>query len=86
MTLKEEFEKLLCDYKGQLDNSNENSPKVTRYFSQKVVSDEVDNKSQPEELVEDIISLIHSFSGKLYGLRQKIKEEIKCNEKSQTRI
>ena len=47
-----------------------------------VVSDEVDNKSQSEELAEDIITLIHSFSGKLYGLRQKIKKEIKCDEKS----
>lgn len=47
-----------------------------------VVSDEVDNKNQSEELVDDIIALIHSFSGKLYGLRHKIKKEIKCNEKS----
>ena len=35
-----------------------------------------------KELVEDIIALIHSFSGKLYDLRHKIKKEIKCNEKS----
>lgn len=38
MTLKEELEKLLCDYKGQLDISNENSQKITRKFSQKVSS------------------------------------------------
>ena len=47
-----------------------------------VVSDEVDNKSQSEELTEDIIALIHSFSGKLYDLRQKIKKEINCDEES----
>ena len=47
-----------------------------------VVSDETDNKSQSEELAEDIIALIHSFSGKLYGLRHKIKSEIDCNEKT----
>ena len=47
-----------------------------------VVSDEIDNKSQSEELAEDIISLIHSFSGKLYGLRHKIRKEIKCNDES----
>ena len=41
-----------------------------------VVSDEVDPKSESEELAEDIIALIHSFSGKLYGLRHKIKESI----------
>lgn len=49
-----------------------------------VVSDETDNKSQSEELAEDIIALIHSFSGKLYGLRHKIKKEIQiqCDEKA----
>lgn len=41
-----------------------------------IVSDETENKSQSEELAEDIITLIHSFSGKLYGLRHKIKKEI----------
>ena len=29
-----------------------------------------------EELAEDIISIIHSFSGKLYGMRNKIKEKL----------
>lgn len=38
-----------------------------------IVSDETNNKSESEELAEDIIALIHSFSGKLYGLRDKIK-------------
>lgn len=41
-----------------------------------VVSDETENKSQSEEFAEDIIALVHSFSGKLYRLRYKIKEEI----------
>lgn len=41
-----------------------------------IVSDETENKSQSEELAEDIITLIHSFSGKLYSLRHKIKKEI----------
>ena len=45
-----------------------------------VVSDEVDIKTQSEELAEDIITLIHSFSEKLYGLRDKIKKEIKHND------
>lgn len=42
-----------------------------------VVSDEIESESQSEELAEDIIALIHSFSGKLYGLRHKIKKEIR---------
>ena len=33
-------------------------------------------KSIQEELAEDIISIIHSFSGKLYGMRNKIKEKL----------
>lgn len=41
-----------------------------------VASDETESKSQSEELAEDIITLIHSFSGKRYGLRHKIKKEI----------
>lgn len=47
-----------------------------------VVSDEIDNKIQSEELAEDIIGLIHSFSGDLYGLRHKIKSEIDCDEET----
>ena len=47
-----------------------------------VVSDETDCKSQSEELAEDIIGLIHSFSGELYGLRHKIKSEIDCDEET----
>lgn len=39
-----------------------------------VVSSDVQDKSLSEELAEDIISIIHSFSGKLYGLRHTIKE------------
>ena len=41
-----------------------------------VVSEEETTKTQSEELAEDIIALIHSFSGKLYGLRKRIKEGI----------
>lgn len=41
-----------------------------------IVSTETEDKTISEELAEDIISIIHSFSGKLYGLRKKVKEEI----------
>ena len=41
-----------------------------------IVSEEVDHKSDSEELAEDIIALIHSFSGDLKGLRHAIKESI----------
>ena len=42
-----------------------------------VVSSETLDKSTSEELAEDIISIIHSFSGKMYGLRSTIKQGIK---------
>jgi excisionase family DNA binding protein len=41
-----------------------------------VVSDEKDDKSVQEEMVEDMMSLIACFSGKLYGMRSKQKREL----------
>ncbi|MDO4895999.1 MAG: IS607 family transposase [Moraxella sp.] len=44
-----------------------------------IISDDVLDKTMNEELAEDIVSIIHSFSGKMYGLRSKIKEQIKAD-------
>ena len=41
-----------------------------------VISDEENDKSAEEELAEDLVSIIHSFSGKLYGLRGKVRKKI----------
>lgn len=49
-----------------------------------VISDETKEKSIEEELAEDIISIIHSFSGKLCGLRKKINLEINKIEGGET--
>ena len=50
------------------------------YFNIKYTSSKDDTEqSIEEELTEDIISIIHSFSGKLYGMRKKIVKE-KINE------
>lgn len=35
-----------------------------------------DDKTISEELAEDIISIIHSFSGKLYEMRRKVREAL----------
>lgn len=40
-----------------------------------VVADETKSKSAQEEMVEDMMALIASFSGKLYGMRGKAKKE-----------
>ena len=41
-----------------------------------IMSDEISDKSVQEELVEDMMALIASFSGKLYGMRSKAKKEL----------
>ena len=41
-----------------------------------VISEEIQEKSIQEELAEDIISIIHSFSSELYGIKNKIKEKL----------
>lgn len=51
---------------------------LERYFSSygvkiHVVDGEDDKKSLQEELVDDLISIVTSFSGKLYGLRSHTK-------------
>lgn len=33
-------------------------------------------KSIKEELAEDIVSIIHSFSGKLYCMRKTVKDKV----------
>lgn len=52
---------------------------ICKHFGTEIVILSEDQKSQTveEELAEDIISIIHSFSGKLYGRRRKnVKREI----------
>lgn len=41
-----------------------------------VVNSEETNNGIEEELAEDIISIIHSFSGKLYGMRSRVRERV----------
>ena len=36
-----------------------------------IISDDIKGRLIQEELAEDIISIIHSFSEKLYGMRNK---------------
>lgn len=45
-----------------------------------IVKDIKSNKSVQEELVEDMMSLIASFSGKLYGMRSKKRMENELDE------
>lgn len=52
--------------------------KFFKYFGTEIiVICSEDSKSVQEELVEDMMSLIASFSGRLYGLRSKNKKKLK---------
>lgn len=41
-----------------------------------VLSETKNEKSIEEELAEDIVSIIYNFSGKLYGMRKTVKDEV----------
>lgn len=41
-----------------------------------IVSGEEENRTMEEELAEDIISIIHSFSGNLYGMRKTVRTKV----------
>ena len=52
---------------------------ICKFFGTEIVvlSENDSDKTIKEELAEDIISIIHSFSGKLYGMRRKeVKSKI----------
>lgn len=76
--------RLFVNYKDRLTRFGFNYIKQICDFHQVeiiVVSDVKDKKSESEELAEDIIALINSFSGKLYGLRDKIKKGLEDDDK-----
>ena len=47
-----------------------------------VVSTETQEKTVQEELAEDLCAIIHSFSGKLYGMRGKVGKRIENKVKA----
>lgn len=76
--------RVFINYKDRLTRFGFNYIKQICDFHQVeiiIVSDMKDKKSESEELAEDIIALIHSFSGKLYGLRHKIKKGLEEDDK-----
>ena len=51
-----------------------------------IVSSEENDKSLEVELSEDIISVIHSFSGKLYGMRSKLRKAVNKELTNETAV
>lgn len=76
---EDKVDRIFISYKDRLTRFGFNYLKaICDYHNTQivVVSSETLDKSTSEELAEDIISIIHSFSGKMYGLRSTIKQRI----------
>ena len=76
---EDKVKRIFINYKDRLTRFGFNYiEKICKFHNVEIiiVSEEINDKSISEELAEDIISLIHSFSGKLYGMRNKIKEKL----------
>lgn len=79
MVMNDEINRIFILYKDRLTRFGFNYlEQICNKFRTKiiVISTEIEEKSIQEELAEDIISIIHSFSGKLYGMRNTIKEKL----------
>ena len=71
--------RIFITYKDRLTRFGFNYlQEICKFHSTSVIpiSNEILEKSIQEELVEDLIAIIHSFSGKLYGLRKSQLKEI----------
>lgn len=79
MVMNDEIDRIFILYKDRLTRFGFHYlEQICDKFGTKiiVISKEIQEKSTQEELAEDIISIIHSFSGKLYGMRNAIKEKL----------
>lgn len=73
-----DYGRVLVTYEDKLTRFG--FPYLERYFdcygiTVTVIEDETD-KSAQEELVDDLIKLVASFSGKLYGMRSSKKQQV----------
>lgn len=76
---KGEVNRIFISYKDRLTRFGFNYIKQICDFNNVeivIMSDDQSDKSLEFELAEDIISIIHSFSGKLYGLRKEVKSKV----------
>lgn len=79
MVMNDEIDRIFILYKDRLTRFGFNYlEEICDRFGTKiiVISTKIEEKSIQEELAEDIISIIHSFNGKLYGLKNTIKEKL----------
>lgn len=79
MVQTDSIDRVFVSYKDRLTRFGFNYLKaICDYHKTEIIimSSETTTKSTSEELAEDIVSIIHSFSGKMYGLRSAIKKRI----------
>lgn len=79
MIQRDEVNRVFITYKDRLTRFGYNYIKMICDYHKTeivVISSEEMDKSVSEELAEDIIAIIHSFSGKLYGMRRTVKERV----------
>ena len=76
---KDKINRIFITYRDRLTRFGFNYlQEICKYHNTSIiqVSKEIVEKSLQDELVEDLISIIHSFSGKLYGLRKSQLKDI----------
>lgn len=77
MIMDNEVNRVYISYKDRLTRFGfKYIEEVCKHFKTEIVivSSEVSDKSVQEELAEDLCAIIHSFSGKLYGMRDRVKK------------
>ena len=82
MVMNKEVDRIYITYKDRLTRFGfRYILEVCNHFQTKIVivSSEINDKSMQEELAEDLCAIIHSFSGKLYGMRGKIQKCMDCS-------
>ncbi len=80
LIMNDKVDRLFINYKDRLTRFGYNYLKaICKQHNTTIiiVSNELTPKTIQEELAEDLCAIIRSFSGKLYGLRSKMKEKIK---------
>ena len=77
--MNNEVNRIFILYKDRLTRFGFNYlESICKHFGTEIIiiSEDIKDKSMEEELAEDIVSIIHSVSGKLYGMGRKIKDEV----------
>lgn len=79
LVMDDKVNRIFVSYKDRLTRFGYNYLEtICKHFDVEIViiSSNLTEKTVQEELAEDLVSVIHSFSGKLYGLRKSKKKQV----------